>query len=188
MATVTTTAPRLTVEEFARLPDRGQPMELVRGELIRMNPPKPYHGYVCSNTTAIIREHVKAHDLGYVMSNDSGVVTGRNPDTLRGADVAYYGYAKLPKGSLRPRGPYLDVAPDLVVEVRSPDDRWPSVLEKVADYLNAGVPVVVLVDPEGRNAHVYSSESPVRLDAEGEELTVPEVLPGFAVTVGRFFD
>lgn len=93
MASVPQPEPLLTIEEFARLPDPGYPVELVRGRIVRMNPPRPYHGWICSNVAGILREHVRAHDLGYVLSNDSGVITHRNPDTLRGADVAFYSYS-----------------------------------------------------------------------------------------------
>jgi Uma2 family endonuclease len=177
----------LTVEEFSRLPDPGYPTELVRGRIVRMNVPKPYHGWICLNAAVDLREFVDAHNLGYVVTNDSGVITGRNPDTLRGADVAFYSHAKVPKGSM-PRDLYLDVVPDLVVEVRSPDDRWPKVIEKVADYLNAGVPVVLVLDPEPQTLYFYAADAPVRILSAGDELTLPAVLPGFAVLVGRFFE
>jgi Uma2 family endonuclease len=186
-AVETQVEPLLTVEEFARRPDPGTPTELVRGRIVRMNPPKPYHGWVCVNAAYILREYADAHDLGYVMGNDSGVITGRNPDTLRGADVAFYSHAKVPKGTL-PRDSYLVVVPDLVVEVRSPDDRWPKVIEKVADYLNAGVPVVLVLDPEEQKLYLYSADAPVRTLPAGDELSLPDLLPGFAVTVGRFFE
>lgn len=187
MATAAQAEPLLTVEEFARRPDPGFPEELVRGRIVRMNPPRPYHGWLCGNVFEIVKQHVRERDLGYVMSNDSGVVTARHPDTLRGADVAFYSYARVPKGTL-PRDRYLEVAPELVVEVLSPDDRWPKVLEKVAEYLNAGVAAVVVLDPGPRQAHVYRADAPVRvLDAE-EGLTLPDVLPGFRAALGRFFE
>ena len=137
MATIaTTTGERLlTIDEYVRLPDRGTPTELVRGRVITLNPPYPYHGYVCSNADQIIGGFAKQHDSGYVVTNDSGVVTERDPDTLRAADFAFYSYARVPKGTLAKRG-YLTAVPDLIVEVRSPDDRWKDILTKVAEYLS----------------------------------------------------
>jgi Uma2 family endonuclease len=179
----------LTIEEFARGEgrDQGLPLELVRGRVVRMNPPRPYHGYVCLTAATIFLEHIKARDLGYVLTNDSGVITGRNPDTLRGADVAFYGFAKVPRGTL-PRDQYHDVVPDLVVEVLSPDDRWPHIMEKVSDYLNAGVPFVLLVDTLQRKLHLYAADAPVQLLDEAEILTLPAILPGFETPVARFFE
>ena len=174
MATASQQAP-ITAEEYARLPDPGFPAELVRGRIVRMNPPRPYHGYVCGNVVRILGNHAAENDLGYVMSNDSGVVTERGPDTVRGADVAFYTFARVPKGSLK-RDSYLDVAPNLVVEVLSPEDRWPKVLAKVAEYLNAGVDAVAVLDPERRNLHLYEGDQPVRILGEAEELTLPGLL------------
>ncbi len=101
MATVQAQRPAgMTIEEFVRRIDPVEPEELVRGRVVRMNPPKPYHGWVCLKVGRTLGQHVDEHDLGYVLSNDSGVITERDPDTLRGADIAFYSYAKVPKGSL----------------------------------------------------------------------------------------
>src|SRR5262245_41999158 len=127
----------MTAEEYERLPDSGTPTELVRGHVVTMNPPFPFHGYVCGNIAFYVRGYTEPQELGRVFINDSGVITEREPDTVRGADVAIYSYARLPKGALPKRG-YLQVVPDLVFEVRSPDDRLPQLLAKVAEYLAAG--------------------------------------------------
>ena len=100
--------------------------------------------------------------------------------------MAFYSFARVPKGPLPDR--YLDIPPDLIVEVLSPTDRWPKVLAKVAEYLEAGTTVVIVLDDKRRLAHVYRADGAVRLLGADEELTVPEVLPGFAVAVGRFFE
>ncbi len=188
MASVAPSERLMTIEQFVRRPDPGHPEELVRGRIVRMNPPRPYHGWVCINVAGTLHHHVQEHDLGYVMGNDSGVITQRNPDTLRGADVAFYSYAKVPKGSLA-RGEYLDVPPDLVVEVLSPDDRWPKVLAKVAEYLGAGVGVVGVLDPLRRTLHLYEGEEPVRILNADDELRLPGLLgDAFRVPIRRFLD
>ena len=121
-----------------------------------------------------------------MLSNDSGVIVERDPDTVRGADIAYYSYARLPKGQL-PAG-YGPEPPELVVEVRSENDRWPDILEKVSEYLNAGVLLVIVLDPEPQIAHVFSADdSPKRLGKD-EDLALPSILNDFRVRVGRFFE
>ena len=87
----------LTAEEYRLLPDTGRLTELVQGKVVDMNMPAPRHGYFCSNIVGILRLHVREQGLGRVMCNASGVVTERGPDTVRGADVAFYSYARLPK-------------------------------------------------------------------------------------------
>src|SRR5437868_13854304 len=97
----------LTADEFAHLQGVGPLAELVRGRVETVNMPTPRHGEVCCNVAFLLRGFVKSGGLGRVVTNDSGVVTERNPDTVRGADVAYYSYARVPVGPL-PAG-YLDV-------------------------------------------------------------------------------
>ena len=135
-----------------------------------------------------LSEVVKAAGLGRVMCNDTFVRVGTNPATFRGADVCFVSYAKLPKDQPRPKGP-LEVPPDLVIEVRSPTDRTSDVLVKVGEYLGAGVTVVVVLDPNLECATVYrqTDDFPQRMH-NGDELTLPDVLPGFAVPVRRFFE
>ncbi|MFO0930192.1 MAG: hypothetical protein U0736_24730 [Gemmataceae bacterium] len=99
----------LTADQFRLLPDTGRPCELVRGRVVERSLPAPRHGYYCSNVALLVGGHVKARRLGRVMTNDSAIVTERGPDTVRGADVAFYSYARLPAGPL-PEG-YVDVAP-----------------------------------------------------------------------------
>jgi Uma2 family endonuclease len=185
VATPSPTAP-LTAEEFANRPDPGYPEELVRGRIVPMPMPKPRHGQICGQAYFVLRGHIAARDLGHLLSNDSGVITERSPDTVRGADISFYSYTRLPKGPLPDR--YLDVPPDLVVEVLSPSDRWPKVLAKVAEYLDAGITVVVVLDDERRLAHVYRGDASPRYLGGDDELTIPDLLPDFRVKVGQFFD
>jgi Uma2 family endonuclease len=187
MATVVETL--LTAEEFGHRPDSGFPEELVRGKIIRMTVPKPYQGYICGNVTIAVGSFVKANDLGHVLGNDSGIITERGPDTVRGADVAYYSYNRVPKGSLD-REEYLEVPPELVFEVLSPNDRWPKALAKTAEYLTAGVEVVLVLvlDPKRRVIHIFEPDRPVRILTEDDDLTIPTILTNFRVPTRQLFD
>ncbi len=187
MSTASAQAPTLmTAEEFARRPDPGHPEELVRGRIVPMPPPTRRHGQICGKSVRILGNFADEHDLGQVLSNDSGVITEQGPDTVRGADVAFYSYQRIPRGPLP--ADYGERAPELVVEVRSPSDRWPKILAKVAEFLNAGVLAVVVLDDESRTALLsMADQAPRRLGPE-DELAIPEILPGFSVPVRRFFE
>ncbi len=90
-----------------------------------------------------------------------------------------------------PQGPIpedLKVPPELVVEVRSPTDRWGQLFGKVSEYLGAGVVVVVIVDPNTETVSVYRDDGRQQILTTTDELTLPDVLPGFAVSVARFFE
>ncbi|HTU90028.1 MAG TPA: Uma2 family endonuclease [Gemmataceae bacterium] len=176
----------LTVEEYLALPDTGFPNELVRGKIVPLYVPTPRHGQICGHIVYLIGRYLDAHDLGHLVCNDSGVITERNPDTVRGADVAFYSYQRVPRGPL-PDG-YLDVSPELIFEARSPKDRWSAILAKVGEYLQAGVSVVCVLDQMTERCHVYRNEEPVQVLTAEQELTIPDVLPEFRVVVRRFFE
>ena len=176
----------LTAEQFAQLPDSGYPEELVRGKVVRTTEPNRRHGQICARVVNLLGRYLTDHDLGHVLSNDAGVITRRSPDTMRGPDVSFHSYGRLPKGPLpRTVGPEV---PELVIEVRSPSDRWSNLLAKVAEYLEVGVLAVVVLDEESETALLQLADAmPRRLGAD-DELALPEILPGFAEALRVFFE
>lgn len=180
--------PLMTAEEFIRLHGDESGVELVKGRVVRYPMPGAEHGEVCGNAYAILREFVRPNGLGRLMTNDTFVRTGTSPDTYRGADVCFISYARAPKEQPLPQGP-LERPPELVIEVRSPTNRPGDMHIKIGEYLNAGVTVVVVLDPGIEVAAVWrqSDDFPQRF-SNGDELTLPDVLPGFAVPVRKFFE
>ena len=175
-----------TAEEYGRRPDPGYPEELVRGRIVRMAQPNRRHGQVCGQAVYLLRRFFEDDDRGHVLSNDAGVITERDPDTVRGADVAFYSYARLPKGPLPSSiGPEV---PELVFEVRSPSDRWRDILAKVTEYLDAGVLVVCVLDPGDESAYLYHADRNPQTLRSDEELVLPDLLGDFRLAVRRFFE
>ncbi len=185
MSTVSV-AQHMTADEYFVLPDDGRHKELVRGRVVEMNMPGFEHGEICVTIASILRAYVSERGLGRVVGNDSGILTERDPDTVRGADVSFYSYARVPRGR-RPKG-YPGVSPELVIEVLSPSDTWSRILGKVSEYLEAGVLVVCVVDPNQGKVFVYRADSPAIELTEEDEFALPDLLPDFHVPVGRFFD
>ena len=109
------------------------------------------------------------------------------PTTLLTADEFTVCYAEPVTDIVLPEG-LLPVAPDLVVEVRSPSDRWTAVLLKVSEYLRAGVRVVVVLDPATASDSVYRDDQLLQIYHNSDVLTLPEVLAGFSVVVSRLFE
>ncbi len=147
--------------------------------------PRFRHSVVSYWATRIISDFVEAKKLGWVAINDTFVKTTVDPPVVRGADLLFVSYAKLPAG---PTPEDLSVPPDLVVEVRSPSDRWSEVFAKIAEYLKAGVTVVIILDPHTATASVYREDEFQQVFDNGDELVVPDVLPGFAIPVKKFFE
>ena len=176
----------LTIDDYLRLPENDRPTELVRGRVVEGCWPTPRHGLVCSTACLILGRHIARQELGHLLINGTGIITGRNPDTLRGADIAYYSYTHVPPGPLPDE--YLSVPPELVFEVLSSDDRWSKLLAKVAEYLEAGVTVVCVLGPKTSRAHVYYADQSAEILSADDELSFPEILGEFRVRVGRFFE
>lgn len=178
----------MTAEEFCdwvhRPENDNRWFELVRGEVIELPPPLKPHGSICFNICRIVGNYIFERGIGYATSNDSGVILERDPDTVRGPDIAYYTDAETFE-ELHPK--YGEVPPLLVIEVLSPDDRADRITRKVLDYLQNGVLLVWLVDFEARTVTVYKPSDGPRLLGEKDELTGNSVLPGFRCRVEEFF-
>lgn len=179
-------APLLTAEEFLHLDDCGAFTELVRGRIVEKNRPYTADGYFLARIVFLFLQFVQDHDLGRIAGRDAGVITERNPDTLRGPVMAFYSYERIPRGPL-PEG-YLPAAPELVVEIRSFDDRWKDILHKASEYLSAGVLTVAVADPQTQRVHLYSADREMTVLNVDDELTFPDILPGFAVPVKKLFE
>lgn len=175
----------LTAEEYGELPGLGRPTELVRGRVVEVNIAYPRHGQICSQVPYVLQKHLEDRDIGHVIINDAGVIVERDPDTVRGPDVSFISYRKVPKGPLPAK--YFEIAPELIIEVRSPSDRWGSVLQKVGEYLTAGTEIVCVIDPETETVQLHFADKPTETLANGDELTFPSLLSGFRISIDQFF-
>jgi Uma2 family endonuclease len=170
----------LTAEELLHLNLPNKRTELVRGMLLIREPAGYQHGDVAARLLLAIGNFVYVNSLGRVFAAETGFTVARDPDTVRAADVAFISNARLPDPV--PRG-FADLAPDLAVEVLSPDDRADEVLAKVADWLGAGARLVWVVDPLRVSARVYRADGSESVLAVDAELDGEDVLPGFACEI-----
>ena len=184
-ATAPTDAKLITGEELALLPDLG-PCELVNGRIVPMSPTGGEHGRIESNFGEAISSFARARNLGKVFVGEVGIFTRRGPDTVRGADVAYLSNERYER--LRSKQGFLDVAPDLVVEVLSPHDSAAGLTQKLREYFAIGVRLVWVADPDARAVLAYRSLTDVREIRETDRLTGDDVLPGFEVPVASLFE
>jgi Uma2 family endonuclease len=173
----------LTGEELAQVGNIGR-SELVKGEIVYMSPTGYSHADYEGNFYAALRAHVRKNKLGRVFVGEVGIYTGHNPDTVRAADAAFVSHHRMAQVKSQS---YLDVAPELVVEVLSPDDRWNDLMDKLDEYFAIGVKLVWIADPRRQQVYAYHSVTDVqRLSAE-DTLTGGEVLPDFSVSVAELF-
>jgi Uma2 family endonuclease len=132
----------------------------------------------------LLTAHVLATHYGRV-TVEAGQVTERDPDTVRGPDVAFWSIERLPLDQTPEV--YPDVAADLCVEILSPNTSPNEMREKVREYLHRGVRMVWVVDPEDHTVVVYRQVGEGRLLWDDATLTGEDVLPGFQCRVAEFF-
>jgi Uma2 family endonuclease len=184
MATV---EPRLiTAEEYQQLPEPtdGTRLELVRGEIVAMCRPSWEHGEIAGNVYLAIKLFLRANPIGRV-SVESGVITERNPDTVRGPDVSFIRKERMPLGQRVPG--FAELTPDLCVEVVSPSNTRASLNEKIEEYFATGAKLVWVIDPEERSVTVYREPVEGRVLKSYEVLDGGEVLPNFSCKVAELF-
>lgn len=173
----------VTADEFERMPKGEFRWELVRGRLIRMSPVAPPHGRITMALGARLWNHVVPSGLGEVWT-EVGFVLASQPDTVRAPDVCFVSTGRLPAPDARG---YYRGAPELAIEVLSPDDARAEVDEKVDDYLTAGARLVVVLDPQRRRATVYRPHGDPLTLTPSDTLDLDPVVPGFRVDLSEIF-
>ena len=174
----------ITAEEFAGIPDPpdGSRHELVRGEVVIVSRPKGLRGILMNRIGRKIGNFVDERGLGWTVE-DGGVVLERDPDTVRGPDVAFYSIQRQPL----PPEDFFEIPPELAIEIRSPGDRPGRIREKVREYLSNGVRLIWIVDPGDRTVTVYSGKNRGIVYEDTDTLEGRDILPGFACKVSDLF-
>ena len=172
----------LTVRDLEKL-QRDRPdlrMELVNGEIRVMSPSGYESDEVVGELTALLRNWVRPRKLGRVTPCGAGFVLPNQSEDVRAPDVSFVRAERLRQS---PTG-YAKLAPDLMMEVRSPSDSLTSLRQKIQSFLEVGTQVGILIDPKSRTVECYrpGQETPQVL-RDGDTLTVPELLPGWSVAI-----
>ncbi len=140
------------------------------------------HGRTIMRLGARLQIHVEQNGLGDIYSPDTTFMIGTDE---RLPDLAFLSKERIPAAGV-PYGKWT-LAPDLAIEVISPNDVWEKVMDKVHDYFAAGVQQVWLVALKHREVHLYDSPTKPRVLTEDNELTSAALLPGFQCRVSELF-
>lgn len=171
-----------TAEDFFNSP-LSKNYELIEGELVEIMSTGFIHGIVAQELSYYVLDFAKKNDLGLVTAAETGFIMGEK--TYRGADGAFISNENLEKYGY-PQG-FFPVAPDIAIEVVSPNNTSEEMMEKVNLYLENGSRMVWIVYPQTRVITVYRQNNVVSLLRENDILDGEEILPGFRLSVGELF-
>ena len=173
--------------EVANLPEYADcSIELIAGEIVTMPTTNSVHAELVARLVILVGAYIVKHRLGRTYAGDAGFVLERNPegrDTVRGLDIAFISREKAPDPL---PNAWLEVAPDLVIEVISPSNTADDTRLKVRQLLRAGCAQVWVVYPNLREVDAHS-EKGIQVFREGDTLACPDILPGFEIAISDIF-
>jgi Uma2 family endonuclease len=176
----------MSVDEFLVYPFPDGKVELVRGVPRVHEPAGGRHGWVQSNLSALLTPFVHARRLGRVFNDGVGYELLALPRTVRNPDTSFVRAEHLPPGG--PQRGFLKMAPDLAVEILSPDESAWELEEKLDDYRAAGTPLLWVLNPGRRTVRIVSADAPDRWLRGDEVLDGGAVIPGFQCRVSDLFE
>jgi Uma2 family endonuclease len=167
----------MTADELLKLYIPGKRIELVAGVAMVREPAGYVHGRVTMNLTARLVLYLQEHPgSGQLIAGATGFTLARGPDTVRSPDIAYIRPGRVPDPATQG---FPELAPDLVVDVLSPEDRPREIQQRAGQWLVAGTQVVWVVDPRRQATHVYRSDGTEEFIGTEGALQGEDILPGF---------
>jgi Uma2 family endonuclease len=184
MEMITASDKNYTPEALWTIPG-GDAYELVDGRLVERNI-SIWSSYVAGVIFQFLNSFAREHRLGWVFPEGTSFQCfPADPGKVRRPDVAFIRLQRLSPAQAITEG-HGHVSPDLAVEVVSPNDATCEIHEKVRDYLDAGVPVVWVVNAEQRTVEIHRANGPGTIVRESDEIVGETVIPGFRCRVREF--
>ena len=179
------TVAQMTADELLAMPHNGYRYELVQGELRQMAPAGRRHGRIAAKIGSCLEAFVAKNGLGETYAAETGFIIDTAPDTVRAPDVSFVSRERA-EATAEEQG-FFPGAPDLAVEVISPNDRYSEIEEKVSDWLRAGTQMVVVIDPHQRTATVYRAPDDMCVLTERDVLDGGNVVPKWRMPLADVF-
>ena len=177
-----TTTRLMTAEELLNLPDDGFRYELIRGKLRKRLPAGQNHGKYASHISISLGGYAKANRLGKSYIADTGYILATDPDHVLAPDFAFISNDRLRE--IGESDGFAQGAPDIAVEVISPNDRY----TEVEDWLNAGCRAVIVVNPRRRTVNLHRSPTDMTTLTESDTLELDDIVPGWHMPVHDIFE
>jgi Uma2 family endonuclease len=167
-------------------------MELVDGSVLVMGPSDYESEEIILEFARLLANWVRPQRLGRVTGSSAGFILPSLEDVeeadklkrnLRAPDVSFVRADRLK----RTKRDFVELVPDLIVEVKSKSDRVPTLQEKIQLFLQLGSSVGILIDPDELTLTVYRlNQEPIVLQ-DNDKLTLPDLLPGWELTLSELW-
>lgn len=175
----------ISARMFEKMSASIGPCELESGEVIPMSPCGLPHSEITATVTLLLGTWARRYGAGRVFTGEAGIITHTDPDTVRGIDVAYFSFKRLPRG--RESQGFTRIPPELAVEIIGKGQGWKKMVEKTGEYPAIGVDRVWVIDPQTRRPHIFRADAEPRSLGERDTLTDPDILPKFRHRVREIF-
>lgn len=188
VTTVERTRTALTVDGLLALNGEGREGELWEGAFVEVSPSGGPQGWIVRRLSPVVDAHATRLGVGEAWGGESGfrLHLSSGEDTVLAPDLALVPISYARTISRRHRG-FHDVVPLLAVEVKSPTDEEKDIARKLAMYLDAGVPEIWWLRPEGATVSRHWPNRDLLLHGPGDVIEGVEPLPGFAIAVDHIF-
>ena len=151
-----------------------------------MSPAGSEHGWIAGRIFVRLATHVEDLDLGRAYAAETGFQISESPDTVRAPDTCFVSHERL--STVEDTRSYLPLAPDLVVDVVSPNDSSSDLEAKTEAWLNAGSKIVLVADPKNQTLRVYRNKVHIEVLRSGEEFSCGDVCGNWKISVDEIFD
>jgi Uma2 family endonuclease len=183
MTTASAPTSRYTPAEVARLSDRdGKLYELVAGSLVEKPAMSTLSNWIATRLAFLLQSFYPP-DKAYVI-HEQPTYCFEDAREMRRPDVLLVWAHRLPSGLSHDE---LFIAPDFAAEVVSPTNTWSGIRDRVEDYLEAGVPLVWVVEPDTRSVHAYRRDGSIALYRVNDTVRDEPLLPGLSLRVADLF-
>ncbi|SRR5579884_3904074 len=181
----------MTVEQFAVFPSEdGWTYELYNGRLISIPGPGFHHAQLQMRLGLLIQPFLTDHQLGSIVGTSCyNLPLPNNTEVVLCPDLSYIHPTR--QIHMQIRGSYPVLAPDLVIEIASPNDYHPQLFDKVQTYLASGVRLIWVVWPDPQTVEVWRPNLPAKPTAilsSNDTLDGLDMIPGFQCPVKDIFE
>ena len=175
-----------TEAELQSLPDDGFIHEVVDGELVTSPKNDWFHGCICSRLITALSIFVSKHRLGKVLASSTGFwMHNRN---CRAPDISFVPKERLIELGFKPNERrFFPGAPDLAVEILSPNNTRSEINRRLKDFFSSGTRLAWIINPETESVEVCHSLTQRELVGSGGFLEGEDLLPGFRYPIANLF-